>query len=148
MLTFIWLALVVVFILVEAATVSVVSTWFAIGAAAAMVTSFFTGNIWIQIAVFVAVSGLMLLLLRPLVNKYVTPHRTATNADRLLGMEGTVTEDIAGSQGKGQITVAGAVWTARSEDGTPIPADTHVRVLRIEGVTAVVTPSEQTAEGK
>ncbi|MEG2421468.1 MAG: NfeD family protein [Oscillospiraceae bacterium] len=146
MLTFLWLALLVVFLVVEAATITVVSIWFAIGAAAAMVTSFFVESLWIQIAVFVAVSGLMLLLLRPLVHKFITPHRTATNADRLLGMEGTVTQDIAGSQPQGQITVAGAVWTARSETGDPIPLGTAVCILRIEGVTAIVAPSHKTEE--
>ena len=41
----------------------------------------------------------------------------------------------------GQITVNGAPWTARTEEGCPaIPAGSRVRVLRIEGVKVIVSP--------
>ena len=36
------------------------------------------------------------------------------------------------------VVIRGVVWTARSEDGLPVPAGALVRVLRIEGVKVFV----------
>ena len=87
-----WLIALVVFCVLEAATVGLVSIWFAAGALIALFASFFTGNIWIQFAVFLAVSFLCLLAVRPMARKYITPRRQATNADRVIGAEGMVLE--------------------------------------------------------
>ena len=56
-----WLILLVVFLLAEAATVGVVSTWFALGALVAMVTALLQGPVWLQTVLFVAVSAGLLL---------------------------------------------------------------------------------------
>ena len=61
-----WFGLMVVFILVEASTVTMLSVWFVIGALAAMVTSLLGGEIWLQAVIFLTVSAVMLLALRPL----------------------------------------------------------------------------------
>ena len=63
----------------------------------------------------------------------------------MIGAEGVVTEAIDNRAAQGQIKVQGSVWTARTEDGPPIPKDAVVRVLRIEGVKLIVAPL-QTAE--
>lgn len=140
-----WLVAVVVFFVAEAITVGLTSIWFGAGALAALITSFFVGNIWVQVAVFLVVSVLCLLAVRPLTKRYVTPKRVATNADRVVGMEGVVTETIDNLKARGQVTVGGAVWTARTEEACVIPKDTLVRVLRIEGVKVIVAPAEQPA---
>ena len=99
-------------------------------------------NIWAQIACFLAVSALCLAAFRPLALKYLNPaRRTPTNADRVIGAEGVVTQAIDNLKAQGQITVNGAPWTARTEEGCPaIPAGSRVRVLRIEGVKVIVSP--------
>ena len=138
-----WLAATVIFFITEAATVGLTSIWFAAGALGALLTSLFTQNIWIQVVVFLAVTVVCLLAVRPLARRYFTPRRVATNADRVVGAEGVVTQTIDNLKAQGQITVDGAVWTARSQDPQVIPKDTPVRVLRIEGVKVIVAPAEQ-----
>ena len=138
-----WLVALVALAVLEAATVTLVSLWFALGALAALITSFFVNNIWIQFAVFLVVSLATLLVIRPLARRYVTPKQVATNADRAVGAEGIVTQAIDNRSAQGQVTVSGAVWTARSEPEESIPEGTPVRVLRIEGVKLIVTPTKE-----
>ena len=129
-----WLAALVALLALEAATVGLVSLWFAVGSLCALLTSFFVGNIW-------AGSFLGLVSIRPLARKYADPRRESTNADRVVGAEGVVTQAIDNLKAQGQITVNGAPWTARTEEGCPaIPAGSRVRVLRIEGVKVIVSP--------
>jgi len=40
----------------------------------------------------------------------------------------------------GQVKLGGMEWTARSLNNKPIPAGTLIRVERIEGVKAIVSP--------
>ena len=138
-----WLVALIILAVVEAATVTLVSLWFALGALAALITSFFVQNIWIQFAVFLVVSLVTLLVIRPLTRRYVAPKQVATNADRAVGAEGVVTQAIDNRNAQGQVTVGGSVWTARSDPEKPIPEGATVRVLRIEGVKLIVTPAEE-----
>lgn len=137
-----WFVLLVVFAIVEAATVGLASIWFAAGALVAMIAAFFHAPLWLQIVLFLAVSFLTLLLARPLARKFLTPGYQPTNADRILGTEGVVTEAIDNLNGRGLVSVGGSVWTARAQDDRPIAAGTVVRVLRIEGVKVFVIPAE------
>ena len=142
----IWLGLMVLFLIAEAATVTMVSLWFAAGALAAMVVSLLNGAVGLQLAAFILVSALLLMLLRPMVRKYVTPKVTATNTDALIGSTGLVTADIDNLAAVGQVKLGGMVWTARSTSGTPIPEGTKIRVDRIEGVKAFVSPAKESVE--
>lgn len=136
--TIFWLAAILVFGLVEAVTVGLASIWFAIGAVAAFALSFAVENIWIQAGVFAVVSVLSMALIRPLAKKYFTPKLVPTNADRVIGQEGVVVQEIDNLQAKGLISVAGTQWTARNEENKPLAVGTEVTVLRIEGVKVIV----------
>ena len=138
-----WLALLILFSVGEAITVGLTSVWFAVGALGALLCAMVGGNIWLQIGVFLALSGVALALVRPLAKKFLTPGYSATNADRVIGREAVVTQQIDNLQGQGQVNIAGQTWTARSEDDTIIPEGTLVRVLRIEGVKVFVSPKEE-----
>ena len=139
----VWLCLLVFFAITEAVTVGLVSVWFAAGALVALLGTFFTSNIWIQIFLFLLVSCVTLAVLRPLARKYVLPTLVATNADRVIGREAVVAEAIDNLNGKGAVVVFGVAWTARSEDGTPIAEGTTVTVNRIEGVKLFVSSAPQ-----
>lgn len=141
----VWLVLMVFFLLAEAATVSMVSLWFAAGALGAMIISLLHGALGLQISAFVIVSGVLLALLRPLVRRFVTPKVTSTNVDAVVGSTGIVTAAIDNVAAVGQVKLGAMVWTARSTSGAPIPEGTRVRVDRIEGVKAFVSPAEVTA---
>lgn len=138
----IWLVLLVVFLVLELSTVTMVSLWFAAGSLAALLVSIFGGALWLQILLFLAVSGLLLALLRPLVRKYLTPKITATNIDSVIGTRGLVTAPIDNVSATGQVKLGPMVWTARSTSGDPIAEGTLVQVDRIEGVKVYVSPAE------
>ncbi len=139
--TFLWFALLVIFIAAEAATVNMVSAWFAAGSLAALVTALLGGRMWLQIVVFLAVSAVALALLRPIAKKYFTPKLTRTNVDALTGKTCLCVTAIDNLAGSGQVKIGDVEWTARSTDGTPIPAGTQVRIDRVEGVKVYVTPA-------
>ena len=143
--TYIWLALMVVFLVVEAAcAIHLVSIWFAVGSLAAMVVSLLGGPVWLQILLFTVVSAGLLACLWPFTKKFLRPHLTKTNVDSVIGSQGYVTADIDNIHAQGQVKLNGMEWTARSTDGSPIPTGTLVKVDRIEGVKAFVSPAEVT----
>lgn len=135
----VWLGLLVVFLIVEAATVTLVSVWFAAGALAALLVSLVHGAAWVQMMAFLLVSAVLLLALRPWVRRYLKPKVTATNIDAVIGSAGLVTADIDNLGATGQVKLGAMEWTARSTSGEGIPAGTRVRVDRIEGVKVFVT---------
>ena len=137
-----WLVLIVAFLVVEGSTVTLVSLWFAAGSLAALLLSVLKLPLWVQVAVFVIVSAICLTAVRPLVRKHITPKLTKTNVDAVVGTTGLVTTPIDNVSAVGQVKLGAMYWTARSVSGDPIPQDTLVRVVRIEGVKAFVEPVE------
>lgn len=144
--TIIWLVLLIVFLIAEAATVVMASLWFAAGALVAMVASILGAKLWLQIVLFVAVSAAMLACLQPIAKKHFTPKLTPTNLDAIIGTQGYVTADIDNVAATGTVKLGAMEWTARSADGTPIPKGTLVKVERIEGVKALVSPAYVNSE--
>ena len=139
--TFIWIALMVVFLIVEAACpIHLVSIWFAAGSLVAALVSMLHGQLWLQILLFVVVSGGLLACLWPFVKKFLNPKLSATNVDSVIGSEGYVTAAIDNLSATGQVKLGGMYWSARSAAGQPIPVGALVRVDRIEGVKAIVSP--------
>lgn len=137
-LKLVWFGLLIVFTIGEAVTVGLASIWFAAGSLAALVCALLDGPLWLQIALFIVVSALCLSAIRPLARKYFDNKVEPTNADRIIGTESVVTEDINNLQGTGAVRIGGITWSARSENDTLISTGTLVRVLRIEGVKVYV----------
>ena len=142
LLTIVWLVLLAAFLITEAATVTVVSLWFAVGSLAALIASLLGAALWLQILLFLAVSAVALAALRPIVRKYIHPKLTATNVDSVIGSVGLVTAAIDNVSATGQVKLGAMEWTARSTSGRPIEAGTLVKVDRIEGVKVFVSPAE------
>ena len=68
---FFWLVLLVVFLIAEAACpIHLVSIWFALGALVALLCAALGAPVWLQITLFVVVSGVLLALLWPLAKKF------------------------------------------------------------------------------
>ena len=139
--TLFWVLAIVVFVAVEGITVGLTSIWFAVGALASLLISFFVDSLWVQIWVFLIVSLLALFALKPLAAKYFTPRaHQATNSDRILGKEAVVLEEVNNLENRGRIKVLGQEWTARSLSEEIIPVHTVVTIDRIEGVKVFVSP--------
>ena len=134
----VWLILLVALVTGEAITVGLTFIWFAVGAMGGLLVAVLNGPVWLQIVVFLALSALTLILVRPAAAKLLTPGISPTNADRVLSQIALVTEEINNIAETGQVKLFGQVWTARSENGEVIPAQSRVRILRIEGVKVFV----------
>ena len=137
----IWLAALILFSIGEAATVGLTFIWFAIGSLGALIVSGLGFGFWPQMIVFLALSAASMALIRPIARKILKPNYSATNADRVIGTIGLVTEEIDNIEGKGLVNLSGQVWSARSSQGEGvIPAGQEVRVLQIQGVKVIVEP--------
>jgi membrane protein implicated in regulation of membrane protease activity len=139
--TILWTAATIIFLFIEGITAGLASIWFAIGAAAALVCTLLGAPLWLQIVMFIIVSAATLVLTRPLVKKYVNTKSQPTNADRLVGMTGTVKETIHNLDGTGTVLAGGKLWSARSVNGDEISQKTLVTVDHIEGVHLIVKPA-------
>ena len=144
--TILWLGLVILFLIVEAATVTMVSLWFAGGALVALSIAALDGSVVLQLIACALVSTVLLALLRPIARKHFTPKLTRTNVDSIIGTEGYVTGDIDNVAATGTVKLGAMEWTARSVTGEKISTGTLVKVEKIEGVKAFVTPVEVPAE--
>ena len=142
-MTVVWIVAIVVLLIIEGLTSGLVTIWFAIGAVAALVCELLGAPLWLQIAVFLVISFVTLVLTRPLAQKHLNSKTQPTNADRMIGRECIVTERIDNVAGTGAVTVGGQVWTARTTGDSPIPAEARAVVRRIEGVKLIVEPHSE-----
>lgn len=142
-MSIVWVAVMLIFLIVEAATAGLTCIWFAIGALAALIAALFGAPLWLQIIWFFVISFVTLYFTRPLVKKYVNSKSQPTNADMVIGKEALVTEAIDNVEGVGAVAVGGKVWTARSADGQPVETGSIVTVLRIEGVKLIVSAEQR-----
>ena len=133
-----WLAVFVLLIVIELATMGLTTIWFAGGAVAGFIASMLGANVVIQAVVFCVVSSVLLIFTRPFAVRYINSNKTKTNIDGLIGQEALVLEEINNIRETGCARLEGKEWTARSVDDTVIPADTVVIVERIEGVKLIV----------
>ena len=141
-MVYFWTALTMIFVVIEFATVQLVTIWFALGSIAALFVCSLRAPLYVQIIVFLAASTLFLLLTRPLTTRLTQKNYSPTNADRCIGKIATVMEAIDNVNGKGSVKIDGNVWSARSEDGEPITSGQRVRVLKIDGVKLIVKDIE------
>lgn len=137
----IWISAIVIFGIAEAATAGLVSIWFVAGGVAALIAAICQAAIWLQAVVFFTVSIAALLATRPLVRKFVGQAPT-TNADRVVGMSGRVTEVIDNHIPSGAVYIDGKTWSARSETGEVLPEGAMVTAVRMEGVKLYVKTEE------
>ena len=131
-----WLVLFVAFVIAEALTYQMITTWFAIGAVVAAICSSNRLSVGIQIMAFLSVSAVFLVLLRPLSVKLMKGKTVRTNTDALLGEQVLVTEDADIRSGTGKID--GKEWSVRSENGESIKAGEFAKIKRIEGVKLIL----------
>ena len=136
---FLWLAAVVGFLLLEASTFSMTSVWFAVGAAAALLTCLFTDSFRAQALVFIAVSALCLLAFKPLAKK-LRKAPTATNGDRNLGRDATVLTPVT-AEATGRVRLDGVDWNARcATPGDILTPGQRCRVTELHSTLLIVEP--------
>ena len=138
-----WIILAIVFLAVEFGTVALISLWFVGGSVAALAVCLLGGPLWLQVLVFGLISLALLLLVRPFLKKYIDPKKVRTNVDAMRGRQAVLLETVDNLAATGSLELSGVVWTARSADGSGIPAGTVVTVQGVEGVKLLVLPVKQ-----
>ena len=134
-----WAVLLAVLVAVEAATVNLVSIWFAVGALAALLASLFTQNLLYQVLVFLLVSALALAVTKPLVDKSRRKKPAAPlGLQRNIGRRATVVRPIAPGQ-PGRVRLDGVDWAAAS--GAAIGEGQECLVTGIDSSTLLVEPA-------
>ena len=131
----IWLVLAGIFFIVEIATTGFLVFWLGIGSLFAMITSFFTENLIIQMVVFITTSTLLIIFTKPVVKKFLIKDEdtVVTNVYSIIGKKAIVTKEI-------NPTLEGQDWSAKCDSDAIIEKGTEVEILDINGVKAVVTP--------
>ena len=133
----VWLAVLAAAVIVELVTpTALVSIWFAAGALAAVIFTILHAPFWLQIAVFVLVSLLLLALVRPAATRYLRGNVVATNADRYIGAIAVVEQTITTARW-GIVKVEGSSWSAASYEGERIEKGSRVKIVAIEGVDGI-----------
>ena len=141
MIVFYWLIAAAVFLAAEVLTLGLTSIWFAGGALMGAVMAGLKFPLYVQLLVFALVSGVLLLLTRPLAQKYLNSKTIRTNAESLIGETCIVTEPIDNLKAEGQVSINGQTWTARSfSDEVLLARDQLVSVEKISGVKLIVKP--------
>ena len=136
-----WLLAAAAFLVLEMLTMGLTSIWFAGGALVGAVVARMGLSLGIQVAAFVVVSIVLLMLTRPLAGKYLNSRTVKTNADSLVGEACVVTQTSDNLKAQGQVLIRGQVWTARStKEDLVIPEDSRVKVIEISGVKLMVEP--------
>lgn len=136
----IWFSIIIIAGVIEASTMDLSSIWFS----AAGLVSFIIALIWpeeiaVQIVVFIVVSSLLLLQVRPLFKGYLQKNDIKTNADKLVGKIAICTKAFKADD-RGEVKIDGKLWTAISHEN--INLNDKVEVLAIDGVKLVVRKPE------
>ena len=136
-LIILWFAVILISAFIEINTMDLTSVWFAIGAIVAFILAVIGVNFVIQLFVFIILSIILLISVKPLAKNYLRTNVVSTNADRLIGKVAICVKEIAPGE-RGQVKVEGQIWTAVTEDGDAILVNEKVEILAIEGVKLIV----------
>ena len=136
-----WLVAMVIFLILEMATISLVSIWFVGGSLAAFLVSFAVRKPWVEVLVFLGVSLALLFLIRPLARKFSVKKKfqIRSGAQALVGKRAVVTEQIDNLHATGSVQVNGQYWSAKClDDEEKIEKDSVVIIREVDGVRLVV----------
>ncbi|MGF0116597.1 NfeD family protein [Promicromonospora sp. Marseille-Q5078] len=141
-----WVGAALVLAAIEMLSLDLVFIMLAGGAVAGAVTAAAGGPVWLQFVVACVAALLLILVLRPWLLQHLKQRvpLMETNVAAHVGRPAQALTEITESGGR--VKLAGEVWSARLvDDGVPnstvrVPAGAELRVVRIEGATAVVEP--------
>lgn len=135
-----WLIVIILCCFLEAVTINLVSVWFIASGIVALIVSFFTDSLQIQLGIFVILGVFLLITTRKPLQKLVNQKKEKTNVDRIFDMTGIVTEEITKTK-PGVVKIDGKYWTAISEE--TIQTNSMVKVLSINSTKLKVKKVEE-----
>ena len=134
----IWLIAAALLYVAEMMTTTFFILPFAFGATIAFFAQLLGADPWLQWALFVIVSVLCLVFVRPIFKRLTSKAEPEqAGVDRLIGTTGVIIEGTSPS-GSNRARVAGEIWNVATENGMYLMVGTMVRVLRVDGVYLVV----------
>ena len=139
-----WVIVAAIALIVEIITLGLSSIWFTGGGIVAAIIGYMDGPLWLQIAAFIIVSTVLLFAMRPLAKKKLAIGMEKTNTDSLIGRVEKVIDTIDNNEGTGRLKLGDVEWRAVSSDGSVIPANTLVKIERIEGTKLFVKREVET----
>lgn len=135
----VWIAVIIILTAIEILSINLTTIWFVISGVIALFFSFINDNYLIQFAIFVVLGVILLITTKPILVKKLLTHKESTNLDRVINMEGVVTEKITKNV-NGEVKVDGKKWTAQADK--TINEGEIVKVLSINGVKLKVEKVE------
>ncbi|MGM9873693.1 MAG: NfeD family protein [Bacilli bacterium] len=140
----IWLSIFVIALIIETLSSELVSVWFAFGSLIAIILSFIPNvDWWIELIVFMVLSLVSLLCLRPLANKFMKKNDIHSNIDEIIGAKGVVIKS-ANQLNYGEVKIKGIIWTmVPSMDTKNLEKDDIVSVVAVEGNKLIVKKVEE-----
>ncbi|MCR5542718.1 MAG: NfeD family protein [Eubacterium sp.] len=133
-----WVIVAAVTLVIEIISLGLSSIWFTGGAIVAAVIGYMHGPLWLQVVAFIVVSTLLLFLMRPLAKKKLAVGTEKTNTDSLIGRVEKIIVTVDNNAGTGMLKIGDVEWRAVSVDGSVIPAETLVKIEKIEGTKLFV----------
>lgn len=145
-----WLALVLIFVIIEVVTVDFTFLMIALGSLGGLISGLFGLPVWVQIIIAAVLAVLLLFLVRPWLKRLLDrgSDKALSNVEALLGQTGVVTTEFVDGQGHAKLS-NGEIWTAKLSDAAEsqeIIVGDNVVVTAIDGATATVVPAERTAQ--
>ena len=116
----VWIAVMIIFTVVELCTLNMITIWLVLGALAALIGCILGASVMAQMWIFVIVSVLALAVTKPIVSKKLHQKR------------------ISPGKFAGKVMVNGQEWSAVAKDGASIPEGASVTVIEISGVKLIV----------
>ena len=139
----IWMILAAICIIGEVFTAGFFLLWFGIGAlVAGLLALMGLGAGW-QWAAFVVVSGVLLVVSRRFAERFTKKQPPGIGADRFIGKQGIVLEEIDNAKNTGRVRVDKEEWRADSDGDEAIPVGKRVAVTRLDGTHMVVKPVQE-----
>lgn len=139
MTVFIWLGIMILFMVIEAFTVGLMTIWFAAGAFVAMIACGLGLGTFGQFVVFFVVSVVLLYFTRPIALKYINPQKIRTNYEDAVDKIVKITETVDNINGTGTAVLNGQEWSARAKDeGMIFEEGDLAKVVAIEGVKLIL----------
>lgn len=135
-----WVAITILFVVIESMTFSLTTIWFAAGAFVVIFLALTPLPFIWQILIFAIISFTLLIFTRPILVKHLKINKTvATNVDGVIGKHVKVSARITAFE-KGAVKLNGVEWSACSADDSDIEVGTECEILAVQGVTLTVKP--------
>lgn len=134
-----WVLVLAVSLLAEAATAALLSIWFVCGSIVALIACLMGASGVVQYVCFISVSTLSFLIIHPVIKK--NGHGSdmlQNNVERYIGKRAQVTEPIDNIHGTGRVVYNGVSWAARSEEDTIVIKDGFVIITEVNGAKLTV----------